>query len=314
MASTFKLFFAIAFVIAVYFFSYQLQIALGRMTKEVSKRVGTFSATKEYSIQRYVYLHRNSIVAKFYNWINEQLIAIGLKRIGVTPVGYVTFWMFISIALSLFMSIVFNIGIGSTVLFTFVLFFVFMIMTRVLVAERMEKREADVMDAIDLIIPEVGGGVKNAILMYIDNFAPSLQADFRAFVVNIQDRGYSFADAMFILSDNLGSIFKDFAQKAVFYEGLGEPDMIDIFADIVETNRLRRELRYTNGVKFGVLKSSFLASSAITFGYFVFLMLTDEWSREFFLMNGVGRIMLVCILLTVFGVLSYITTIKSRQL
>ena len=314
MASTFKLFFAIAFVIAVYFFSYQLQIALGRMTKEVSKRVGTFSATKEYSIQRYVYLHRNSIVAKFYNWINEQLIAIGLKRIGVTPVGYVTFWMFISIALSLFMSIVFNIGIGSTVFFTFVLFFVFMIMTRVLVAERMEKREADVMDAIDLIIPEVGGGVKNAILMYIDNFAPSLQADFRAFVVNIQDRGYSFADAMFILSDNLGSIFKDFAQKAVFYEGLGEPDMIDIFADIVETNRLRRELRYTNGVKFGVLKSSFLASSAITFGYFVFLMLTDEWSREFFLMSGVGRIMLVCILLTVFGVLSYITTIKSRQL
>lgn len=314
MASTFKLFFAISFVIAVYFFSYQLQIALGRMTKEVSKRVGTFSATKEYSIQRYVYLHRNSIVAKFYNWINEQLIAIGLKRIGVTPVGYITFWMFISIALSLFMSIVFNIGIGSTVFFTFVLFFVFMIMTRVLVAERMEKREADVMDAIDLIIPEVGGGVKNAILMYIDNFAPSLQADFRAFVVNIQDRGYSFADAMFILSDNLGAIFKDFAQKAVFYEGLGEPDMIDIFADIVETNRLRRELRYTNGVKFGVLKSSFLASSAITFGYFVFLMLTDEWSREFFLMSGVGRIMLVCILLTVFGVLSYITTIKSRQL
>lgn len=314
MEKTIKLFLAIAIVILAYFFSYQLQIMLGRMTKAVSKKVGTFSVNKEYAIQRYVYLHRNSIIAKFYNWINEQLIAIGLKRIGVTPIGYITFWIFISLALSVVMSLMLALGISGMVFLTGVLFFVFMILTRVLVAERMEKREADVMDAIDLIIPEVSGGVKNAILMYIDNFAPSLQADFRAFVVNIQDRGYSFADAMFILSDNLGSIFKDFAQKAVFFEGLGEPDMVDIFADIVETNRLRRELRYTNGVKFGVLKTSFLASTAITFGYFIFLMITDEWSRTFFLMSNGGRFLLVCILLTIFGVLSYITTIKSRQL
>ena len=178
----------------------------------------------------------------------------------------------------------------------------------------MERREEQVMDAIDLIIPELKNGVKNSIATYKDNFHPSLQGDFKSFLANIQDRGYSFPDAMFILSDSLGVIFKDFAQKSIFYEALGEPDMVDIFTDIVETNRLRRELRYTNNVAFGVLKTSFLISSLLTFGYFIFLMFTDTFSRQFFLTTDGGRILLVTILLVVFGVMSYITTIKSRAL
>ena len=78
------------------------------------------------------------------------------------------------------------------------------------------------------------------------NFAPSVREDFQAFIVNIQDRGYTFEDAMFILSDNLGLVFKDFAQKAIYFEAVGEREMVEIFADIVETNRLRRQLRDEN--------------------------------------------------------------------
>ena len=314
MATTIKMFLVIGLVLGVYFFSYQLQLFFGKVYNAFSKKIGIYSATREHAIQRYVYLHRNSYFTKFYLWVNEQLIAMGAKRVGITPFGYMLFWRVIAVTLSLIATVVLQMGLGSGVFFAVVLYSVFMVMTRVLVAERMEKREMDVMDAIDLIIPEIRNGVKNSILQYIDNFAPSLQADFRAFVVNIQDRGYSFADAMYILADNLGNIFVDFSQKAIFYENLGEPDMVDIFTDIVETNRLRRELRYTNGVKFARLKVSFIASSLITFGYFVFLMLTDEWSRNFFLASTPGRILLVVILLIVFGVLSYITTIKSRQL
>lgn len=314
MQATIKLFVSIAVVIILYFFSYQFQIIFAKIGKTISETVGVYSVNREYAIQRYVYLHRKSLISRFYNWINEQLITIGLKRLGVTPFGYCSFWFLVATIVAIVLKFVLAIDLVSMAFLIFILFFVFMISTRVVVAERMEKREADVMDAVDLIIPEVSGGVKNAILRYIDNFSPSLQADFRAFVVNIQDRGYSFSDAMYILADNLGLIFKDFAQKAVYFEDLGEPDMVDIFADITETNRLRRELRYTNGVKFGVLKTSFVLSSIITFGYFGFLMLTDEWSRTFFLQSMPGRVLLVVILLVVFGVLSYITTIKSRSI
>ena len=304
----------VAIVAGVYFFSFQLQKFLSSAGTSISKKIGTFSTSREYAVQRYVYLHRGSIIAKLYNWINEQLIAAGMKRVGVTPVGYMLFWGTIAAITSIVIGILCNLNVFLYVVIFFILVAVFLVATRVFVAGKMEKREADVMDALDLIIPEIGSGVKNAIARYVDNFSPSLQQDFKIFLSNIQDRGMSFEDAMFILADSLGNIFKDFAQKAVFYEALGEEDMRGIFDDIVETNRQRRELRYNNNLEFGVLRMSFIISSGITIGYFIFLMSTDWFSRYFFLTTTWGNILLVAIVLTIFGVLSYIATIKSRAI
>lgn len=304
----------VAIVAGVYFFSFQLQKFLSSAGTSISKKIGTFSTSREYAVQRYVYLHRSSLIAKLYNWINEQLIAAGMKRVGVTPVGYMLFWGTISAITAIVIGIICNLNVFLYVVIFFILVDVFLVATRVFVAGKMEKREADVMDALDLIIPEIGSGVKNAIARYVDNFSPSLQQDFKIFLSNIQDRGMSFEDAMFILADSLGNIFKDFAQKAVFYEALGEEDMRGIFDDIVETNRQRRELRYNNNLEFGVLRLSFVISSGITIGYFIFLMATDWFSRYFFLTTTWGNILLVAIVLTIFGVLSYIATIKSRAI
>lgn len=304
----------VAIVAGVYFFSFQLQKFLSSAGTSISKKIGTFSTSREYAVQRYVYLHRSSLIAKLYNWINEQLIAAGMKRVGVTPVGYMLFWGTISAITAIVIGIICNLNVFLYVVIFFILVAVFLMATRVFVAGKMEKREADVMDALDLIIPEIGSGVKNAIARYVDNFSPSLQQDFKIFLSNIQDRGMSFEDAMFILADSLGNIFKDFAQKAVFYEALGEEDMRGIFDDIVETNRQRRELRYNNNLEFGVLRLSFIISAGITIGYFIFLMATDWFSRYFFLTTTWGNILLVAIVLTIFGVLSYIATIKSRAI
>lgn len=304
----------VAIVAGVYFFSFQLQKFLSSAGMSISKKIGTFSTSREYAVQRYVYLHRSSLIAKLYNWINEQLIAAGMKRVGVTPVGYMLFWGTISAITAIVIGIICNLNVFLYVVIFFILVAVFLVATRVFVAGKMEKREADVMDALDLIIPEIGSGVKNAIARYVDNFSPSLQQDFKIFLSNIQDRGMSFEDAMFILADSLGNIFKDFAQKAVFYEALGEEDMRGIFDDIVETNRQRRELRYNNNLEFGVLRLSFIISAGITIGYFIFLMATDWFSRYFFLTTTWGNILLVAIVLTIFGVLSYIATIKSRAI
>lgn len=304
----------VAIVAGVYFFSFQLQKFLSSAGTSISKKIGTFSTSREYAVQRYVYLHRSSLIAKLYNWINEQLIAAGMKRVGVTPVGYMLFWGTISAITAIVIGIICNLNVFLYVVIFFILVAVFLVATRVFVAGKMEKREADVMDALDLIIPEIGSGVKNAIARYVDNFSPSLQQDFKIFLSNIQDRGMSFEDAMFILADSLGNIFKDFAQKAVFYEALGEEDMRGIFDDIVETNRQRRELRYNNNLEFGVLRLSFIISSGVTIGYFIFLMATDWFSRYFFLTTTCGNILLVAIVLTIFGVLSYIATIKSRAI
>jgi hypothetical protein len=114
-----------------------------------------------------------------------------------------------------------------------------------------------------------------------------------------------------MLSDSLGDVFKDFAQKAMYYEAMGE-DMQEIFTDITETNRLRRQIREENEQAFTELKTTFLVSVGMTFAYFVFLLITDDFSREFFLQKTVGKFLLIVILTIVFLVMSYITTIKSR--
>ena len=304
----------VCIVAAVYFFSFQFQKGISSVLTSLSKKVGVFSANREHAIQRYVYLHRNSPISWLYYWVNEQLIASGLKRSGVTPVGYVLFWLFVSATIAVVASFLLDIPKILIVVIFCVLFCVFLVLTRVIVSEQMERREAEIMDALDLIIPELKNGVKRAIATYVDNFAPSIQGEFKIFLSNIQDRGYSFPDAMYILSDNLGLIFKDFAQKAINYEAQGDKEMLNIFDDITETNRQRRELRYINDVAFSTLKTSFIVSCAITIAYFVFLMATDAFSRYFFLTTNVGIVLLILIALTMFGVLAYISTIKSRAL
>ena len=90
--------------------------------------------------------------------------------------------------------------------------------------------------------------------------------------------------------------------------------MLDIFSDITETNRLRRQLRDENKIIFANLKTSFMVSTLMTVGYFCFIMVTDDFSRNFFLVQPIGQLLLIIIILVIFLVLAYISTIKSRAI
>lgn len=308
------LFMVIVALFLIYFFSGNLQKLFAKIFSKIGSKVGLYSKDKDYKLQRYIYEHSRSPLARLYTWLNIQLIALDLKRQGVTPVGFLTFWGIISIIAGIVLSIVTHMGILFSPTFI-VLFFVFMLLiTRVSVSGKIERREADIMNAIDLIVPEAGSGIRNAIAIYIENFAPSIQPDFRAFLTNINERGYSFEDAMIMLTDNLGLVFREFAQKAIYFERVGELEMLEVFADITETNRLRRQLRDENSGKFTVLKTNFIVSTALTFMYFIFIITTDDFSREFFLLKTGGKILLVVIVSIVFLVLSYISTIKSKAI
>ena len=64
-------------------------------------------------------------------------------------------------------------------------------------------------------------------------------------------------------------------------------------------------------IAFSNLRASFVISTLMTAGYFMFLMFTDDFSRNFFLNETKGKLLLMVILLVIFGVLAFITTIKS---
>lgn len=301
-------------IVVVYFFSFQIQKVLAKGGSKIAKVVGTWSVSREYSLQRYIFIHPDSIISSVYNWVNEQIIALGLKRYGITPVGFSSFWCIISGVLTVLTWWLMNLGMFLLVPLYIVTTILVFTLTRVYVSNKILSRELEIMDAEDLIIPEIKSGVQNAIIRYIDNFSPALQPDFRAFVTNITDRGYSFNDAMYILADSLGVTFKDFAQKAIFYEAAGEDDMVDIFTDIVETNRLRRELRTENEAIFTQLTTSFVVSTVIVALFGAYMITTDEFTYNFFFNNEVGKVIFLSMFGIVLGVLSYITTLKSKAL
>lgn len=301
-------------ILLIYFFSYQIQMRTSRIIGFLTKKFGTFTTTKEYSLQRYVFQHSKSPISVVYKWINKQLIALGMKSQGITPLGYFIFWGFASMALTLVLMFILRMGAGFAGGIWVVLWTCMLVMTRVIVSERIEKREMEVMDAIDLLVPELDKGVQNAIIAYQNNMPISIRDDFRAFVVNVQDRGFSFEFAMMALADGLGDVFQDFAEKAIYYEKNGEKDLLDIFSDVVETNRLRRQLREKNNRRFRELRVTFIVSTCMTFGYFLFIVFTDDFSRYFLLQSTAGNIILLIICIIIFGVLAFITTIKSKTI
>lgn len=298
----------------IYFFSYQLQQRLAGFFGTIMRKFGGYTNTQELALQRYVFQHSRSLVAIVYGWINRQLIGLGVKKHGVTPLGYFIFWGFASLMLSLLLMYLLHMGLMFTGGIWIVLWVCMLVMTRVIVSEKIEKREMEVMDSIDLLVPELDKGVKNAIITYQDNVPLGVREDFKAFVTNTQDRGFSFEDAMYTLSDGLGAVFKDFAEKAIYYERSGEKDLLDIFSDIVETNRLRRQLREENNRKFRELRITFIVSTLMTFAYFIFIITTDTFSRTFLLQTTAGNVLLLIICIIVFAVLAFITTIKSNTI
>ncbi len=271
-----------------------------------------FSREREVAVQKYVFLNRNGKIAKAYNWVNEQLIALGLKSVGVTPIGYIMFWMTVAIITSFVLGFM-GMNIGTLVPVTIILFAVFLVVTRVIVSSRMEQQESHVMDAVDLMIPQLASqSVHSTIDMYKNNFHPSLQHDFNIFLTNIATD--SFETAMHELSDNLGYVFRDFAWKAIDYELEGDPNMLIQFDDIMETNKLRRKLRFNINQKFNQLRIAFTVALAIVVLYFLYLISTDAWARYFFFNTTKGGYTLIFFLLIVFCVFAYISTVKSRPL
>lgn len=304
----------VGFLLTVYYFSYQLQLVFSNMINAIGVKLGYYSKEGELELKKYVFLHRSSLVARLYWFVNDLIINMGMKVSGVTPLGFILFWAIIALILSVFCTMILRLGFVGVIPLFFILLVFEIVLIRVSISEKIERREACIMDAVDLIIPELRNGVKNAILFQKQNFSPLIVDDFNEFDINVNQRKMSFNDAMMILSDNLGMLFRDFAQKAISFEQSGDLDMLDIFVEIVETNRLRRELRDINNVRFSAIRRDFIVSSALMVAYAFYAMATDKFTRVFLTSTTFGKFIVIFMFADTIAVLAFISMIKSKSL
>lgn len=304
----------VGFLLTVYYFSYQLQLVFSNVVNAIGVKLGYYSKEGELELKKYVFLHRSSLVAKLYWFVNDLIINMGMKVSGVTPLGFLLFWAIIALILSVFCTMILRLGFIGVIPLFFILLVFEIVLIRVSISEKIERREACIMDAVDLIIPELRNGVKNAILFQKQNFSPLIVDDFNEFDINVNQRKMSFNDAMMILSDNLGMLFRDFAQKAISFEQSGDLDMLDIFVEIVETNRLRRELRDINNVRFSAIRRDFIVSSVLMVAYAFYAMATDKFTRVFLTSTTFGKFIVIFMFADTIAVLAFISMIKSKSL
>lgn len=243
--------------------------------------------------------------------LKEIIVNLDMSKDNVTTVGLLLFMASTSFVLAFVCSLFLSSMILSLLLWV-VLFYLIFVLFDFVSLLRFEKKEADIMDAEDLIAMDIKGGVQNAISRYKDSFNPRVKPYFTSFLDSITKRGSSFEAAMRELNVKLGDHFDDFASKAIMYEKDADGDMDDIFSTVIEMNRIRREVRHNNNIKFNEMRLQFIVALGLVGILASYLTFTESFIRAFLLGTFWGQALLVLDVVIVAGVLAYMAKIKAR--
>lgn len=281
---------------------------------KVSRGYGGAFRNANKKFKRSAYLNKESKSFKIYRFFDDIIINLDLTKNNVTVFGLLLFTALLSVILTLMLSILIRLDFYMYFI-SFVAFGIFVIVVfRFSSLSKKEKREDQIMDAIDLLVSDVKGGVFNAIVRYMDSFHPDIRPYFLEFVDNMQTKGLSFKASMNVLNDRLGFTFSDFAHKAIMYEEKADEGFEDIFSAILETNRQRRLLRAANNIAFNQIMQTLIVSFVAIAFFAVYIILTEYTVRQFLLYNAVGKLMIIGDVVLFAIIMGYLTGLKSKTL
>lgn len=262
-------------------------------------------------LERMSNVRAESIPVKINNYFKEIIVNLDLTKDNVTPTGLVTFIGSISLAGTLVLSFFIK-DVLLVVPMFFALFYFIVVVFRFMGLMKFEEKEAMIMDVEDYIASDIKDGVLNAVQRYHKSFHPKIRPYFDEFIDNVIMKGFGFKRSMLILNDQLGYTFNSFTTKALLYEEKADDDLVEIFSEIIETNRIKRELRAENNDKFNSLRVNFIVSFGLIMGFGLFSVFTDPYMYNFFLNTFLGKVFIVADLVLVAFVLSYIAGVKSK--
>lgn len=277
--------------------------------KHVGKRVRSWNRRAA----RVAVLNKGSTWFNINKFFEDMIVNLDMVKDDVSVVGLLFFISSISFVLTIFLSYFLGSWGMFLIIFSVFLFFIVVVM-RLISITRYEKREAEIMDALDLLVSDIKDGVYNAISRYRNNFHPNIRNYFFEFIDDIQNKGYGFKQAIMILNEKLGHNFTEFTQKAILYEEKADKNMQDIFSSIIDTNRQRRTLRYINAREFADLRIQFIVSMLLIVGFAFFSMVTDTFVYNFFTNTFFGTLLIIVNLAIVSAVIYYLAEIKAKSL
>lgn len=276
-----------------------------------------FIRGRETAYQRDLAIGKNSEKSrkvKLYRFLNDLTIDLGLKQTGITPYEFLFFTMLLcGIATILFCTTVF----GSILMF--IPFFpivtiaaICAMYTRANVAH--DTRIEAIIEAENIVCNNIKGGVLVAVKSSIDVIPKQVRVEFKDFIDNVEQKNYHIKTALQELNLHLGSIADDFIKKCIVFELEEEHGIAGMFADVVEVNNIKMEMRTEMKRRFEEVKHQFIIGLGMILVFLFGVMAIYSDIAHFYLKTGIGQIILALDALIVLLEFVYITYLRAQEL
>lgn len=280
-------------------------------------RIGIFINDKETKLKRELEIGKINDKyrkVKLYRFMNDLIIDLGVKRLGVTPYSFTFLVLLGSLILSILLC---NAAFGSLALAIIVYPIITVAVVCILYTKANmahDLRIEAVIEAENIISNSVKDGVVVAVRNSINLIPEMVRTDFRDFLDNIEHKNYHIRTALLELNNNLGSISDDFIKKCIEFEIQEEHGIAGMFQDIVELNNIKTELRTEMKRNFEKIFGDFVIGALMIFVFLGGVLLIFDNVADFYFNNIIGQIIIIIDILIVIGEFVFITYLRAKEL
>ena len=251
---------------------------------------------------------------KFYKFLSELIIDLGLKYTGITPYELLTFTTLGTLFVAwIACQILFGNGWMVLIIGPILLVGVFCVLyTKANIAH--DTRIEEVIEAENIICNNIKVGVVVAVRDSLDVLPKGIRQDFKDFVDNVEQKNYHIKTALLELNSKLGSVADDFIKKCIVFELEEEHGIAGMFQDIVEINNINMEMRTQMKRKFEEVKFEFITGASMIFLFLAGVLVIFPDVRGFYFNTGIGPVVIAIDVLLLIAEFVIITYLRAQEL
>lgn len=308
---------ATAFLLLVHISGLPIIVLIKRFFDKLGKLVGKIVNKQEERYHRDIAIGKiteKRMSYKLYNFLSELIIDLNLLQSGITPYEllFVVCFMVIIIT-SVVCKLLFGTYLMSIPMIPIAIVGTFSVMyTRANIAH--DARIENVIEAENIICNNIRVGVVVAIRESLDVIPKEVRPYFSDFIDNVEQKNYHVKTALLELNMQLGSIADDFIKKCIVFEMEEEHGIAGMFADIVEINGIRMEMRTEMKRRFEEVKSDFLIGAGMIFSFMTGVLWVYSDVREWYFTTAVGQILIAIDILLLIMEFVFITYLRAKEL
>lgn len=251
---------------------------------------------------------------KLYRFLNDLIIDLNLKESGITP--YELLYATITLTMlgtalttkivfgNVFMTIMLG-PVATIAIFCF-------LYTKANLAH--DARIEAVIEAENIICNNIKIGVVTAIRESLNTLPKQVQPDFRDFIDNVEYKNYHVKTALQELNIKLGGIADDFIKKCIVFELEEEHGIAGMFADVVEINNIKMQIRIEMKRRFEEVMNEFKVGACMIFVFLGGVLAIYPDVREMYFKTVIGQLILCVDFLIIIAEFVYITYLRAKEL